>query len=359
MSTYVWPTLRKQNDPTNIRTRSKSPIAASAVQTCTSSGAGSGPRTIPSSYVIAGRLLADTTPAANSSVSQVGHEIVGKAKRVGKNYANKIKVGDRVGVGAQSGSCLRNNCLQCESEIEQYCQVAQTTTYGSRWPSGEKSYGGYAKNWRGNGHFVIPIPDALDSAEAAPMLCGGITTYSPLVAGGCGPGKRIGIVGIGGLGHFGLLWAKMLGAKKIVAISRSDAKKEDAKKLGADDLIATGKEGWEKEHANSLDLIVSTVSGPNMPLPGYLSLLDVGGRFIQVGAPEDPVPQFAAFALIAKKVSVEGSAIGSPKQIQEMLQLAAKNKVQPWIQEKPMKEANKALIEFEEGKPRYRFVLKN
>ena len=102
----------------------------------------------------------------------VGHEIVGKATRVGKNYANKVKVGDRVGVGAQSGSCLRNNCLQCENDTEQYCQNAQTTTYGSRWPSGEKSYGGYAKNWRGNGHFVIPIPDALDSAEAAPMLCG-------------------------------------------------------------------------------------------------------------------------------------------------------------------------------------------
>lgn len=179
------------------------------------------------------------------------------------------------------------------------------------------------------------------------------------MAGGCGPGKRVGIVGIGGLGHFGLLWAKMLGADKVIAISRSDSKKEDAKKLGADDLIATGKEGWEKDHANSLDLIVSTVSGPNMPLSGYLSLLDVGGRFIQVGAPEDPVPQFAAFALIAKKVSVEGSAIGSPAQIQEMLQLAAKNKIKPWINEVPMSDANKAIVQFEEGKPRYRFVLKN
>lgn len=183
--------------------------------------------------------------------------------------------------------------------------------------------------------------------------------YSPLVSGGCGPGKRVGIVGIGGLGHFGLLFAKMLGADKVVAISRSDSKKEDAKKMGADDLIATGKEGWEKEHANSLDLIVSTVSGPNMPITGYLSLLDVHGRFIQVGAPEDPVPQFPAFALLAKRVSVEGSAIGSPAQIREMLQLAAKNNIKPWIQEKPMSDANKAIVEFEEGKPRYRFVLKN
>lgn len=190
------------------------------------------------------------------------------------------------------------------------------------------------------------------------MLCGGITTYSPLVAGGA-KGKRVGIVGIGGLGHFGLLWAKMLGAEKVIAISRSGAKKDDAKELGANDLIATGEEGWDTKHANSLDLIVSTVSGPNMPLQGYLNLLDVGGRFIQVGAPEDPVPPFTAFALIAKKVSVEGSAIGSPKQIQEMLELAAKNKVKPWIQEMPMSDANKAIIDFEKGVPRYRFVLKN
>lgn len=183
--------------------------------------------------------------------------------------------------------------------------------------------------------------------------------YNPLVSGGCGPGKRVGIVGIGGLGHFGLLFAKMLGADKVVAISRSDSKKEDAKKLGADDLIATGKDGWDQEHAGSLDLIVSTVSGPNMPIDGYLNLLALNGRFTQVGAPEDPVPQFSAFALIAKNISIGGSAIGSPKQIEEMLLLAAKNKIKPWIQEKPMSDANKAIVEFEEGKPRYRFVLKN
>lgn len=151
----------------------------------------------------------------------------------------------------------------------------------------------------------------------------------------------------------------MLGASKVVAISRSDSKREDAKKLGADDLIATGQEGWDKDHANSLDLIVSTVSGSSMPLSGYLNLLGLGGRFIQVGAPEDPMPQFSAFALIAKNIKVEGSMVGSPRQIGEMLQLVAKNKVQPWIQEKPMKDANKAIVEFEEGKPRYRFVLKN
>ena len=123
--------------------------------------------------------------------------------------------------------------------------------------------------------------------------------------------------------------------------------------------VAPGCEGWETKNTNSLDVIVSTVSGSNLPLQGYLSLLDVGGRFIQVGGPEAPFPALHPFALIAKRVSLEGSAIGSPKEIAEMLQLAADKKVKPWIQEIPMADANKAIIDFEAGKPRYRFVLKN
>lgn len=206
---------------------------------------------------------------------------------------------------------------------------------------------------------MIPIPDGLSSADAAPMLCGGITTYSPLKRSGCGPGTRVGVVGIGGLGHFALLWAKALGAKKVVAISRSSSKKEDAIKLGADEYIATADEGWDKDNANSLDVIISTVSGSNLPVLGYLSLLDVGGRYIQVGAPEDPLPAMPAFPFIMKGVSLEGSAIGPPSQIREMLELAASRNVKPWIQEIPMSDANKAIIDFEDGKPRYRFVLKN
>ena len=232
-------------------------------------------------------------------------------------------------------------------------------TYNSKWPTGEKSYGGYSRHWRGDSHFVFAIPDGVDSAEAEPMLCGGVTLYSPLKQNGCGPGKRVGIVGIGGLGHFGLLWAKALGADEVVAISRTDSKKEDAFKMGATKFIATAEEGYEKTYANSLDLIVSTVSGPGMPLTSYLSLLDIGGQFIQVGAPEDPVPSFMAFSLILKKVKVGGSLIGSPDEIREMLQLAADKKIHPWINERPMADANQALVDFEKGLPRYRYVLKN
>ncbi|KKY18056.1 putative zinc-binding alcohol [Phaeomoniella chlamydospora] len=289
----------------------------------------------------------------------VGHEIVGEAVRVGTDVQG-IKVGDRVGVGAQSGSCLRPDCDECSNGVEQHCQNASTTTYNSKWPNGGKAYGGYATYWRGHNHFVIPIPSAIPSEEAAPMLCGGITTYSPLKANGCGPGKRVGIVGIGGLGHFGVLWAKALGADKVVAISRKSEKASDAMKMGADQFIATDEEeNWAGRYKNTLDLIVCTVSSPKLPLMDYLSLIDVNGTFIQVGAPEEPFPPFSAFALIAKGVKIGGSMIGSPSEIKEMLALAATKKTKAWVEVRPMKDGNQAIIDMDQGNARYRYVLAN
>lgn len=192
------------------------------------------------------------------------------------------------------------------------------------------------------------------------MLCGGLTLYSPLKKNGCGPGKKIGIVGIGGLGHFGILYAKALGAEKITAISRSAAKKSDAMKLGADDFIATNEDpDWATHHARSLDLIVSTVSSPNIPLEQYLMLLRTNGQFIQVGAPEDNLPAFNAFALIAKGCKIGGSLIGAPHEIEEMLALTVEKNVKPWIVTRPMKEANQAVVDMDQNKARYRYVLVN
>lgn len=191
------------------------------------------------------------------------------------------------------------------------------------------------------------------------MMCGGITLYNPLVTYGA-KGKRVGIVGLGGLGHFGVLFAKALGAAEVVVISRTHAKEEDAKKLGADRFIATADEGWDQgENANTLDFIVSTVSSDKMPLSGYLNLLKIRGSFVQVGAPEDPLPSISAFTLLMKNVRITGSGIGSTEQIKEMLEFAANHGVKPWTQEVAMKDANKALVDFEDGLPRYRFVLKN
>jgi alcohol dehydrogenase (NADP+) len=220
--------------------------------------------------------------------------------------------------------------------------------------------GGYANYWRGPSHFVIKIPDALPSDVAAPMLCGGITAFSPLTQNGAGPGKRVGIIGLGGLGHFGVLGAKMLKCDKVVVISRTRSKEADARKMGADDFIATDEDkDWVRKHRTTLDLIVCTVSSPQMPLSRYLQLLRVGGQFIQVGAPEDKIPAFNAFSLIGKNIRIGGSSIGSPKDIHEMLELFAENGVKTWNNNVPMKDANRAIVDMEAGKARYRIVLVN
>ncbi|XXG97664.1 hypothetical protein Hte_003971 [Hypoxylon texense] len=291
----------------------------------------------------------------------VGHEIVGRAVRVGNNVKH-VKVGDRVGVGAQARSCQKSTCPDCSVGLEPYCGNESVHTYGSIYPNNEgKSYGGYADYNRTNGGFVVKIPDGLDSAAAAPMLCGGITVYSPLKQNGCGPGKTIGIVGVGGLGHFGILFAKALGASRVIGISRKSDKRDDALKLGADEYIATGEDkDWETKHARSIDLIICTVSSDKMPLGGYLRLLKTKGTFIQVGAPDGGnLPPVNAFTLIGNGIKVGGSAIGSPREINEMLQLAADKKIKTWVQERPLKDANKAIVDMEDGKARFRYVLVN
>lgn len=154
--------------------------------------------------------------------------------------------------------------------------------------------------------------------------------------------------GVGGLGHFGLLFAKALGASKVVAISRKREKEADARKMGADEFIATDEDkDWATKNAGSIDLIVSTVSSHKMPLGEYIGLLRIKGTFVIVGAPEDSLPGFNGFALIGKGAQMKGSAIGSPDDIREMLALAAEKNIQPWIQERPMKEANQATIDME------------
>ncbi|KAM0787138.1 hypothetical protein ACM66B_006389 [Microbotryomycetes sp. NB124-2] len=290
----------------------------------------------------------------------VGHEIVGKVVRVGSKVTH-VKVGDIAGVGAQNDSCLE--CSQCKISEESYCERGQCGTYAGKYyrqpnSKGDKSFGGYATYHRAPAHFVIKVPDGLDPAIAAPMLCGGVTSYSPLKRYGAGTtAKDVGIVGIGGLGHFGLLFAKAMGAN-VTAISHSESKKKDAEKMGASRFIAThGSDEAFKGHENSLDLIVATTNDAKMPLEGYLSLLRAHGTLVLVGVPEEPLPQIPAFALIMKNVHVTGSAIGSPKVIKEMLELAATQKIESWIEKRSMKDANKAIVDMGQSKARYRYVL--
>ncbi|RYP00171.1 hypothetical protein DL764_006602 [Monosporascus ibericus] len=289
----------------------------------------------------------------------VGHEIVGHVVRVGSTVQDH-KIGDRVGIGAQCKSCLRPDCAACSNEQEQHCKNEFVTTYDARFPDGNKAYGGFAKYWRGPGTFAFRIPDNIPSEVAAPMLCGGLTVYSPLVSNGAGPGKRVGVVGLGGLGHFAVLFAKALKCHKVVAISRSSSKRIDALKMGADEYIATAEEpDWPTKHANSLDLIISTISGAGFDMEKYLSLLDVNGTLIQVGAPEDPIPAFSAFSLLRENLKIGGSLIGSRKQAREMLDLASKADIKAWVEKRPMAEANEAVVDMGNGKARYRYVLVN
>lgn len=250
-------------------------------------------------------------------------------------------------------------------------------TYGDTYPDGSRSMGGYGDYVRIHEHFVFKIPETLPSEMAATMFCAGITMYSPLKRNGVGPGKTVGIIGIGGLGlvrapptqirptyslrsHFGLLWAKALGADKVVAISRTLSKSEDAHNLGADAFIATEEDPmWAEKNASSVDLIVCTSYAPNMPISRYLQLIKPHGTYIQVGIPDDEIPAFRIMPMMKKGVMIGGSLIGSPAEISEMLELAASKEVRPWVNLWPMSDVNEALAAFYRGEPRYRIVLVN
>ncbi|KAF2732789.1 GroES-like protein [Polyplosphaeria fusca] len=289
----------------------------------------------------------------------VGHEIVGIAVRVGTQAVGDIEVGDRVGVGAQSDSCQQSTCEACTSGNEQYCPTSLVGTYADRHRNGDKSYGGYSTYNRCPSRFVIKIPDGLASADAAPLLCAGVTTYSPLIFNGAGPGKRVGVIGLGGLGHLAIQWGRALGAE-VVAISRKSNKKEDAMLLGANSFIATDEEkDWSTKYNGTLDIILCAVSSAKMPYGEYLDLLRRDGVFVHLGIPDDGAFSLPPGKLTFKRLRVMGSFVGSPNEIRDMLQLAVGKGVKPWVHEVSMKEANRAIIEFEEGKPRYRYVLVN
>ncbi|KAL6895195.1 putative zinc-binding alcohol dehydrogenase [Trichoderma longibrachiatum] len=290
----------------------------------------------------------------------VGHEILGVAVRVGSKAENDIHVGDVVGVGAQSDACLGRDgpCAPCSAGLNQYCPKS-VNTYNDRHRNNGKAYGGYALYHRAPSHFVFKIPSGLAPEFAAPLLCGGITVYSPLKYHGAGPGKKIGVVGIGGLGHFAVLFAKALKVDEVVGISRRENKRADAMSLGCDDYIATSDDAdWVKKNQRRFDLIISTASSDDMPFNEYLALLAYGGTLVQVGVPEAPIP-VKPFSLIAGRKSVTGSSIGSPNEIRDMFQLAADKQIKPWVEKRPMKDANQTLLDLEAGKPRFRYVLVN
>lgn len=289
----------------------------------------------------------------------VGHEIVGKVTRVGKDVKH-LKVGDRAGVGAQCDSC--HKCHQCGKGQEPYCDTL-VGTYNSKFLDGSgKTQGGYAKKWRGPGHFSVKIPDNLESHIASPLMCGGITIYSPLAAYGCGKpeGKKVGIIGIGGIGAFGLAFAKSLGAETIVAISTTSSKKDLAKDLGATDFVAM-KENPEdyKRLRRSLDIIINTANNADEPYDKYLSMIRPRGHLVNIAVPESPVMPIPIGNLLFGGVNIGGSAIGGIPEIEEMLKHAGEKKPNFMIEKRKMSDANQAVKDMVAGKPRFRYCLVN
>jgi uncharacterized zinc-type alcohol dehydrogenase-like protein len=281
-----------------------------------------------------------------------GHEIAGVVAAVGSGVT-KFTVGDRVGVGCMVDSC--RECENCKAGLEQYCTGGgMIGTYNAIGKDGEPTYGGYSQKIVVDENYVVRIPDGLALDEAAPLLCAGITLYSPLKRFGAGPGKKVAIVGLGGLGHMGVKIAHALGAE-VTVLSQSLRKKDDGLKLGADHYHATSDPKTFEELAGTFDLIVSTVSAP-LDFGAYLSLLKTQGTLANVGAPEEPV-SLNLFSVINGGKSLAGSMIGGIAETQEMLDFCAEHGIGAEIELIRAEQINEAYERVLASDVRYRFVI--
>ncbi|XP_059307368.1 8-hydroxygeraniol dehydrogenase-like [Lycium ferocissimum] len=280
-----------------------------------------------------------------------GHEVVGIVTEVGSKV-EKFKVGDKVGVGCMVGSC--RECENCNVDLENYCP-RQIPTYNAYNSDGTLTFGGYSDIMVSDEHFVVHWPENL-SMDAAPLLCAGITTYSPLRYYGLDkPGMHIGVVGLGGLGHMAVKFAKAFGSK-VTVISTSASKKQEAiERLGADSFLISRDPEQMQAAMSTLDGIIDTVSAVHPILP-LLSLLKSHGKLVMVGAPEKPV-ELPVFPLLMGRKLVAGSLIGGMKETQEMLDFAAKHNITPDVEVVPMDYVNTALERLMKSDVKYRFVL--
>lgn len=281
-----------------------------------------------------------------------GHEIIGTVRSVGTNVA-QFNVGDTVGVGVIVGSC--GECYPCHEGMEQYCEKGPIFTYGGVDPvDGTNTKGGYADLIVVQEKFVLSIPDGLDVTKAAPLLCAGITMYSPLRHWNAGPGKRVAIVGLGGLGHMGVKYAVAMGAE-VCVITTSAAKADQAKAYGASSVIISSNSDEMDAAANSFDLIIDTVPVEH-DLSPYISLLRLDGTLCLVG-PINPMPGFHAGELIGGRKSIAGSGIGSLTEIVEMLQFSRDHDVLPDVDEIQIEKVNDAWQSLQNKSSHRRFVI--
>ncbi|GAB3078886.1 NAD(P)-dependent alcohol dehydrogenase [Nocardioides zeae] len=280
-----------------------------------------------------------------------GHEIAGVVAAVGDAVTTHA-VGDRVGVGCFVDSC--RECENCKAGEEQYCLRGEVGTYNSKGYDGEQTQGGYSRSIVVDEDYVLRIPEGVGLDVAAPLLCAGITLYSPLHHWGAGPGKRVAIVGMGGLGHMGVKIASALGAE-VTVLSQTLSKEEDGRRLGADHFYATSDKDTFKKLRGHFDLIVNTVSA-NLPLDRYLSMLRLDGAMVNVGLPEEP-DSFRAFSLAGMRRTLAGSKIGGIRETQEMLDFCAEHGLGAEIETITVDEVNEAWERVIASDVRYRFVI--
>ncbi len=281
-----------------------------------------------------------------------GHEIIGKVTAVGSEVKN-FKPGDAVGVGCMVDSCQK--CSACEEGVEQYCENGATFTYGSPDKiSGGHTFGGYSEKIIVDESFVLRIPENLDLAKTAPLLCAGITTWSPLKHWIVKAGEKVGVIGLGGLGHMGIKFARAMGAH-VVMITTSDKKGEDAKKLGADEVLISKDTEAMKSHASTFDFLLNTIP-VNHDVNPYLNLLKRDKTMVLVGAVE-PLSHVNGGSLILKRRNLAGSLIGGIKETQEMLDFCGEHQVLPEVEMIDIQEINQAWDRVVKADVKYRFVI--
>ncbi|MBC7413617.1 MAG: NAD(P)-dependent alcohol dehydrogenase [Herminiimonas sp.] len=282
-----------------------------------------------------------------------GHEIVGRVTAVGAEVS-RYKIGDTVGVGCMVDSCQQ--CGSCHEGLEQYCETGFTGTYNSPEKHiGGVTYGGYSNNIVVSEKFVLRIPDNLDLAAAAPLLCAGITTYSPLKHWNVQKGHKVGIVGLGGLGHMGVKIAHAMGAH-VVLFTTSSGKKDDALRLGADEVVVSTDPAQMAAHVNSFDFILNTVAASH-DLDAFLVLLKRDRTMTLVGVPAKPHPSPQVFNLIGKRRQLAGSLIGGIAETQEMLDFCSQHGLTSDIEMIPIQKINEAYDRMLKSDVKYRFVI--
>ena len=282
-----------------------------------------------------------------------GHEIIGRVTSVGA-HVSKFKVGDTVGVGCLVDSCQA--CASCAEGLEQFCENGMILTYNGREKeTGSNTYGGYSEKIVVNEKFVLRVDPSQNLAAVAPLLCAGITTYSPLRHWKVGPGQKVGVVGLGGLGHMGVKLAHAMGAH-VTVFTTSEGKRDDAMRLGADHVVVSRDPAQMAAQQNSLNFILNTVAAPHN-LDAYLTLLRRDGAMVLVGAPSEPHPSPSVMNLIFKRLTIAGSLIGGIAETQEMLDFCAAKNIVSDIETIPIQDINQAYERMIRGDVKYRFVI--